>query len=116
MKQSNRHAQTPEQIKKREDRMRPSKVLGYDHESLGMYLITIGSLDLAERALRRAVWLNPYEPRFMKNLALCLVKKGALQEARDWISRALEAKPEDGENREILAMIEERARPSGPEE
>jgi Flp pilus assembly protein TadD len=86
--------------------MRPSRFLGYDHDSLGIHLTTIGSLDLAESELRRAVWLNPFEQRFMKHLAWCLYKKGSYGEARDWIHRALALRVGDGESQKILSLIE----------
>jgi hypothetical protein len=105
MRQPRRRAMTPQQLRTREERMRPSRFLGYDHDSLGMHLIRIESLELAESELRRAAWLNPFEPRFMKHLAWCLYKKGALSEAHECISKALASKPNDAQSRQILDLI-----------
>lgn len=41
---------------------------------------------IAERSLRRAVWLNPYEPEFGVNLAWCLYKQERLDEARECLA------------------------------
>lgn len=90
--------------------MRPSRFIGYEHDSLAVHLIRIGSLDLAESELRRAVWLNPFEPRFFKHLAWCLYRKGEYGEAQDWISRALALNGADGEGREVQRLIEARIR------
>jgi hypothetical protein len=40
-----------------------------------MHLLRIGSLELPESELRRAVWLNPFDRRFAKHLAWCLYRK-----------------------------------------
>ena len=106
MRRSRRRALTPQQFARREERMRPSRFIGYEHDSLAVHLIRIGSFNLAESELRRAVWLNPYEPRFFKHLAWCLYHKGEYAEAQDWISRALALDGADGEGREILRRIE----------
>jgi Flp pilus assembly protein TadD len=86
--------------------MRPSRCIGYEHDALGMHLVKIGSLLLAESELRRAVWLNPFERRFAKHLAWCLYRKGERGEARDWALRALAGNGGDEECRELLRMIE----------
>lgn len=108
MRSSRRRALTPQQLERREEQMRPSRFIGYDHDSLGLHLLRIGSLDLAESELRRAVWLNPFELRFVKHLAWCLYRKGKYEEAQDWISKALALDGADGEGREILRLIDER--------
>ena len=113
MRQPRRRAMTPQQLRTREERMRPSRFLGYDHDSLGMHLIRIESLELAESELRRAAWLNPFEPRFMKHLAWCLYKKGALSEAHECISKALASKPDDAQSRQILDLISAGERDKG---
>ena len=115
MKRSRRRALTPQQMAEREEQMRPSRFIGYDHDSIAMHLIAIGSFDLAESELRRAVWLNPFEPRFMKHLAWCLYRQGEYEEAQGWVSRALEMNGKDGESRELLAMIEAKLMAGGTE-
>ena len=39
-----------------------------------MYFLNCGAYELAETQLRRAIWLNPYEPHFTAHLAWCLYK------------------------------------------
>ncbi len=115
MKRSRRRALTPQQIAERDEQMRPSRFIGYDHDSIAIHLIAIGSFDLAESELRRAVWLNPFEPRFMKHLAWCLYRQGAYEEARGWVSRALAMSGKDGESRKLLNMIEAMVTAGGTE-
>ncbi|MGB7582547.1 MAG: hypothetical protein WBL85_08890 [Sedimentisphaerales bacterium] len=59
---------------RREDALRPSRYLGYDHDSLGMHLVSREAYKIAVHCFRRAIWLNPFEPVFKKHLALCLYK------------------------------------------
>ena len=72
---------------RREDLLRPSRYLGYDHDELGMYLLSRGAYKIAESQLRRAVWLNPYEYRFVCHLAWCLYKQGRFHEAQKLIGQ-----------------------------
>ena len=65
----------------REDALRPCATLGYDRDSLAMHLISCGALEIAEQQLRRAIWLNPFEPAFRRHLALCLRRQGRHAEA-----------------------------------
>lgn len=73
---------------RRENALRPSRYLGYDHDGLGMYLLSRGADKIAESAFRRAVWLNPYEVRFMCHLAWSLYRQGRYQEAKQCIEHA----------------------------
>jgi tetratricopeptide (TPR) repeat protein len=91
----------------REELLRPAPGLGYDHDSLAMHLISHDVLDVSESELRRAIWLNPYEARFKQHLAWCLLREKRLEEARQWVVRALEQQPDDPGSREILNMIDE---------
>ena len=109
MRRSRRRAMTPQQLERLEERMRPSRFIGYEHDSLALHLLQVGSLDLAESELRRAVWLNPFEPRFFRHLAWCLYRKAEYAEARDWASRALAVNPADGEGLRILSLIATKA-------
>lgn len=63
-----------DQNERREDALRPSRYLGYDHDSLGMHLVSREAYEIAIHCFRRAIWLNPFEPAFKKHLALCLYK------------------------------------------
>ncbi len=88
--------------------MRPSRFLGYDRDSLGMYAMTKEMFGVAESQFRRSVYLNPYEPRFKQHLAWCLYKQGAFEEAREWIEKTLAQRPDDNDSRVILSKIHER--------
>ena len=72
---------------RREDLLRPSRYLGYDRDELGMYLLSRGAYKIAESQLRRAVWLNPYEYRFVCHLAWCLYKQERYKEAKQFIEQ-----------------------------
>lgn len=98
---------SPEQIERREEQARPSRFLGYDRDTLGVYAFKKEMWDVAESQFRRAVYLNPSEPRFKLHLAWCLFRQGQLAEAKAWISRALEQNPSEQHARFILAKIEE---------
>ena len=69
--------------------------------------------DVAGSQFRRAVYLNPFEPRFKRHLAWCLFKQGKPAEARAWIANALEQNPDERDARFILAKIEESPDASG---
>jgi len=60
---------SPESKRIREEALRPCRCLGYDHEALALYLLERGAYSLAASELKRAIWLNPFEPRFKQNLA-----------------------------------------------
>ena len=63
-----------DQNERRENALRPSPYLGYDRDSLGLFLVSRGAYEIAETQFRRAIWLNPFEPSFKKHLAYCLYK------------------------------------------
>jgi len=90
---------------RREDALRPCRYLGYDRDSLARYLMQRCAFELAETQLRRAIWLNPFEPAFKHHLALCLYRQNKLQEARDWARKALEQKDEPN-TRDLLDLIQ----------
>ena len=75
----------------REEVMRPWPTLGYDRDQVAMHLISREAFGVAEEELRRAVWLNPYEPRFKVHLAWCLCRQKRYSEARELIEQL----PED---------------------
>ncbi|MBN1900189.1 hypothetical protein JW926_02535 [Candidatus Sumerlaeota bacterium] len=65
----------------REEALRPCPILGYDRDALGLHLYSRNAYKLAETQFRRAVWLNPEEPRFKEHLAKCLLRQGKNEEA-----------------------------------
>jgi thioredoxin-like negative regulator of GroEL len=73
--------------RRREEVLRPSPTLGYDWDTLGMHLVSREAFPVAEAQLRRAVWLNPFEPRFKVHLAWCLCREHRYAEARAWIDQ-----------------------------
>jgi len=70
---------------RREELLRPSRYLGYDRDKLGMYLLSREAYKIAETQFRRAIWLNPYEYRFVCHLVWCLYKQGKYDEAKTCI-------------------------------
>jgi hypothetical protein len=87
--------ETDEMCRRREEAMRPSPYLGYDHHQLGCYFLQREVLELAEMELRRGVWLNPFEKLFQIDLAICLLRQGKVREAREWSSKLADAWPKD---------------------
>jgi len=92
---------------RREEALKPCAALGYDRDSLALYLIERGAYELAEGQLRRAISLNPFEPAFKKHLAFCLYKQEKLAEAREWGRTALDQRDEQ-DTRVLLDLIERR--------
>jgi Flp pilus assembly protein TadD len=80
-----------ERVRKREDALRPSPNLGYSQDHLGVYFLRRGVLKTAEAYFRRAIYLNPYEPLFLANLATCLFEMGQLEEARKLATMVVKA-------------------------
>jgi Flp pilus assembly protein TadD len=70
-----------------------------------MYLVERGAYPIAESELRRAIWLNPYEPAFMANLAWCLHKQGRGDAARECLQQATEQGPKNLQVRHIAALM-----------
>ena len=99
----------------REEALRPCPTLGYDRDTLASHLIRREAFSLAESQLRRAIWLNPYEPRFKEHLAWALFMQGRHAEARAWVQQALEGQPDSANAREILALLDETIPPRGAE-
>jgi len=65
----------------REELLRPCPYLGYDHDRIGIHCLTKEAYGIAERCFRRAIWLNPYESRFVYHLALALFRQKLYGEA-----------------------------------
>ena len=89
----------------REEALRPSLYLGYDRVRLAAYLMGRGAHNMAEPQLRRAVWLNPFEPGFKRLLAWCLYKQSRYAEAKDWVTQAVEQKPGDPDTLRVLKLV-----------
>jgi Flp pilus assembly protein TadD len=90
---------------RRENVLHPCTHLGYDRDSLALYFIEREAFALAEEQLKRAIWLNPFEPEFKVHIAWCLYRMGRFPEARDWVRKALDQKDEP-DTRNILGLIE----------
>ena len=90
---------------RRENALRPSRYLGYNHNTLAVYLMEREAYPVAESELRRATWLNPYEPTFMANLAWCLHKQDRGDEARECLKQAIEQGPDNVQVRHIAALM-----------
>ena len=95
---------------RRENAWRPNRFLGYNHNTLAMHLLERGAYPIAESELRRAVWLNPYEPAFMANLAWCLHRMGRGEEAQECFKQAEEEGPDSAPVKNIAALMAEAAR------
>ena len=99
---------SPTLDEQREERMRPSRFLGYDRDSLGMYALQREMFDVAESQFRRAAYLNPFQPRFKQHLAWALYKQGKLADAKRCIVEAIGQNPLDTDSRQVLVKIEEK--------
>jgi len=96
---------TAEANYRRENALRPARYLGYNHNTLAVYLMEREAYPLAESELRRAIWLNPYEPAFLANLAWCLHKLGRGDQARECLKQAIEQGPDSVPVRHIVEMM-----------
>jgi len=95
---------TTEKNRLREEALRPCSVLGYDYDSLAVHLISRESYRIAESLLRRAIWLNPFEPRFKEHLACCLSRQKKFTEAKELAETLLKKYPGNRAAREILFL------------
>jgi Flp pilus assembly protein TadD len=105
-----RRTDSSELSRKREEAMRPSRFIGYDHNRIGLHLMQIESYDLARNELERAVWLNPYEPKFVLNLCYCLYRSRQYPEARVYLKRLSEFSAMNDECERLSALIDEAER------
>ena len=90
---------------RREEALRPCDTLGYDRDSLALHFLEKEMFALAEAQLRRAIWLNPFEPVFKVHLGWCLYRQDKFAEAQEWARKALDLK-EDSNTRDLLNLIE----------
>ncbi len=88
-----------------EDALRPCRTLGYDRDALALHMMEKEMFALAEAQLRRAIWLNPYEPAFKAHLAWCLYRLNKLAEALECARQAL-AHEETPETKDLLTLIQ----------
>ena len=87
---------------RRENAMRPSQYLGYDHHRLALYFIGREALEPAEIEFKSAVWLNPYQNLFRYNLAKCLCMRKKFTEARQVLGELLQLWPDDKRAQDLL--------------
>ena len=92
-----KRADNRDKNERREDALRPCRYLGYDRDRLAMYLMQRGAYEIAESQFRRAIWLNPFEPRFKAHFAWCLHKQGRHNEAVECLAEI----PSDSKDEEI---------------
>lgn len=83
----------------REELLRPCPYLGYDHDQIGVHCLVYDASGVAERCFRRAIWLNPYEPRFLLHLAHALKRQKRYEEVLETLDKLKKGWPEfrDGE-------------------
>ena len=91
---------------RREEALRPCAMLGYDRDRLAMHLLERGAFEIAETQFRRAVWLNPFEPRFEMHLAWCLYKQGRHADALACLAEVPEADM-DADMHTIVRLIKQ---------
>jgi len=106
-KNSSRDPVTPRMNDEVEERLHPSRFLGYDRDRIGLHLLSKEIYDVAEEQFRRAVYLNPYEAAFSQHLAWALFKRGRFDEAKRWIRQSLVQKPDEADSRYIAKRIDE---------
>jgi hypothetical protein len=98
----------------REELLRPCPYLGYDHDRIGTHCLAREAFGVAERSFRRAIWLNPYEPRFVLHLAHALLRRRRYEESLAALDELGEGWPgfREGEalRETILALMSEKER------
>ena len=103
MKHGNRNKTRKERF---EDFLRPKHYLGYDYDRIAIYLLNRRAYTVAEGPLKRAVWLNPYEPIFKLHLAICLYKQNRYIEAKKMVEEASQQGLNNEEIDRIKIIIE----------
>lgn len=103
----NSEIHSPRLSEELEERLRPSRYLGYDRDHLGVAMLRREMFDLAESQFRRAIWLNPHEIGFRQHLAWCLHRMERDDEALEVIREVLALKPDDPDSSVILERINE---------
>jgi Flp pilus assembly protein TadD len=95
MKHRDTELRSPRLSEELEDRLSPSKYLGYDRDHLGIALLRKEMFEVAESQFRRAVRLNPYEASFKQHLAWCLYRMERFEDALALIEAAIRQNPAD---------------------
>jgi tetratricopeptide (TPR) repeat protein len=88
---------SPSAERTREELLRPCPYLGYDHDRIGVHCLAKEAFRVAELCFRRAIWLNPYEPRFVVHLAHALFRQKRYEEAMEALE-GMDPKWADSEN------------------
>jgi tetratricopeptide (TPR) repeat protein len=89
----------------REELLRPCPYLGYDHDRIGIHCLAKEAFGVAERSFRRAIWLNPYEPRFLLHLAHALLRRRRYEESLAALDELREGWPGFREGEELRETI-----------
>ncbi len=89
----------------REELLRPCHYLGYDHDRIGVHCLGKDALAIAEKSFRRAIWLNPYEPRFVLHLAHALFRLKRYREAVEALDELNSKWPEFEQGEELRSTI-----------
>lgn len=100
-----RDAMTPKLNDAAEERLRPSRFLGYDRDRIGLFLLSKELYEIAESQFRRANYLNPSEAAFHQHLAWALFKQGRYHEAKEWIDESMRLREGDPDSRYIAGRI-----------
>lgn len=96
----------------REDLLRPCPYLGYDHDRVGVHCLAREAFGVAETFFRRAIWLNPHEPRFVLHLGLALFRQKRFREALEALEDIDPEWADFGKVRELRATVLASARDS----
>jgi len=91
---------------RREEALRPNRCLGYDHAQIAVHLIGREAYSIAEKELKRAIWLNPYEPDFKLHLALCLYRQERFDEAKEMLDSIKDSEKHRLERGQLLDLIQ----------
>lgn len=102
-----KRSSSSERQERKEDLLRPSRYLGYDHHALAVHLFSRGAHHLAEKEFKRAVWLNPFEVSFKINLCWCLIRTGSVEEARDLSREILELSPKEKKREWLNRLLQD---------
>ncbi len=106
LREGRRSSAGGEDERRREEILRPSPYLGYDHVRLALHLIEREAYEAAEAELRRAIWLNPYDPAFKLHLAFCFYREKKFEEARDTLAAMGDDEKHRAERNELLKLVE----------
>ena len=105
MPQEENELRSPRLSEELEERLRPSRYLGYDRDHLGVALLRREMFEAAESQFRRAVYLNPFESSFKQHLAWCLYRLERHDEALRVVDQAMEQAPGDGDAQIVRERI-----------